>query len=301
MRETSMPKSTFTTLFEDSLSKSFTIDEHNYGFSEIKESSLFKSYSNGNDQVDNNNTPVTLEIENNHVYATNGGSNGVNGRHTHSESSDPETNEKLNDTSSIDTSHSTEHENFTNIIRQKYMLDYNLNDHQYDLIKGYFDRLQRDGLLKVDILKQHMFATIENTANLSATRENILSTCELIDNDGDRLLDMSDFIDYLTLFFANKYNLRAKIQCFLNGHRFSHSNVGFLNQKEASGFLEFLKKFYNVEPTQTNNNNNDNQEDDSSPEEAEVTRSFSPETEISYEEFTIIAYPMLVDNVFVNF
>ncbi len=50
----------------------------------------------------------------------------------------------------------------------------------------------------------------------------------------------------MTLFFANKKNLKTRITNVLNGHQWTHNHTGYLSPEEADRYQAFLYKFYNV-------------------------------------------------------
>jgi hypothetical protein len=114
---------------------------------------------------------------------------------------------------------------------------------------------------------------------VSANEESIANALHVIDEDA-KDLDFDEFIDFMTLFFANKTNLKTRVTNVLNGHQFKHSRKGFLSPDEANYYYDFLCKFYKrAEPDWT---------------QMEFVE------DLSYSEFARMVKPVLQDNTFVR-
>ena len=100
----------------------------------------------------------------------------------------------------------------------------------------------------------------------------------MIDSDSNDL-DFDEFIDFMTLFFANKTNLKTRITNVLNGHQWTHNHTGYLTPEEADRYQAFLYKFYNVKKEPTGVRIRD---------------------EMVYVEFAREMRPQLIENVFVR-
>jgi Ca2+-binding EF-hand superfamily protein len=173
-----------------------------------------------------------------------------------------------------------------NLIMRKYQCDYNLKDKQYFLIKNYFDTYSSDDeLIDRNLFQNHLIKYSEKARiELKANENDIKNSLEVIDSDSNYFIDFNEFLDFLTLFFASKPNLKDKIISVLNGHQYSHSSAGYLNVDEAKSNFEFLAKFYNIKNENKNSFFTINQEEF-----------------ISYSDFADLVYPYLEPYLYVKF
>lgn len=114
---------------------------------------------------------------------------------------------------------------------------------------------------------------------VSADEESIANALHVIDVDS-KDLDFDEFIDFMTLFFANKLNLKTRITNVLNGHQFKHSRSGSLSPGEAIGYYDFLSKFFSVKEP--------------------LDRTVTFNRDLSYKEFAGLVKPNLVESMFVR-
>lgn len=112
---------------------------------------------------------------------------------------------------------------------------------------------------------------------MTATEQQIMNALEIIDSDSNDL-DFDEFIDFMTLFFASKNNLKTRINNVLHGHQFTHSNNGSLTPEEADKYQKFLKDFYQSKNA--------------------VDETFNKD--LLYNEFATTMKPKLIENLFVN-
>ena len=112
---------------------------------------------------------------------------------------------------------------------------------------------------------------------VTATEQQIVNALDIIDSDSNDL-DFDEFIDFMTLFFASKNNLKTRINNVLHGHQFTHTNTGSLTPEEAEKYQTFLIDFYQSKKG--------------------VDDKFIKD--LLYDEFSITMKPKLVDNLFVN-
>ena len=165
------------------------------------------------------------------------------------------------------------------LIKKKYVHDYQLTDEQYQLIKEYFNRFQKDDLIPKSLLKGHLLQVLSNKKKVVAKEADIANALDVIDVDSNDL-DFDEFIDFMTLFFASKFNLKNRITNVLNGHQFTHAKHGSLTPDEADKYQTFLIKFFNSKSIECLKN--------------------EFKDELVYSEFAIYVKPKLVDNVFVK-
>lgn len=129
-----------------------------------------------------------------------------------------------------------------NQLKDQLEKDYSLKDNQFGLVSSFFDSISK-GKKSISIL------AIENLLNdqlgsrkhLVATKELVKAGLKVIDSDNDNEISLIEFLDFLSLFFSGKHNLKDKIVSVLNGRKSTHKKSGFLNIDEAKGFFEFLK------------------------------------------------------------
>lgn len=134
-----------------------------------------------------------------------------------------------------------------NLIQHKYKCDYFLKDDQYTLLKEYFDMYASDELIDRNLFETHLikYALCANRKETIHARDtDIKNALDVIDSDSNYFIDFNEFLDFLTLFFANKTTLKRKIISVLNGHQYSHSQAGYLTLDEANTHVTFLANFY---------------------------------------------------------
>lgn len=130
---------------------------------------------------------------------------------------------------------------------RKYQRDYYLKDEQYSLLKEYFGIYSNDELIDRNLFESHLIKyALAGRRELRVKNSDIKNALDVIDSDSNYFIDFNEFLDFLTLFFASKYNLKKKIISVLNGHQYSHSQAGYLSSDEANAQYSFLAKFYNV-------------------------------------------------------
>ena len=103
-------------------------------------------------------------------------------------------------------------------------------------------------------------------------------TISAINSNADGNITFEDFVDFLTLFFALKNNLREKIISVLNGPKQRHFLHGNLTESEAKDFLAFLGRFYGLKE-----------------EEMESFHNFKCLQ--TYKEFADNAFPFISENL----
>ena len=175
---------------------------------------------------------------------------------------------------------------------RKYQYDYNLKENQYFLIKDFFDTysIGDDELIDRNLFQNHLIKYSQNKARieLKANEADIIHSLEVIDSDSNYFIDFNEFLDYLTLFFASKLNLKKKLISVLNGHQYSHATSGYLNMDEAKFNFEFLTKFYNIQQdVNFFDLNLEKQVEDE-------------EEDISYSKFADLIYPYLEPYLYVR-
>jgi hypothetical protein len=183
---------------------------------------------------------------------------------------------------SFDSNDSFGNTHFYHLIKKKYEDDYDLKENQFDLIKSCFDKLdKRDDYINKYVFRHYIMDQVsERATKVTATERDVNRAIDAVDFDNDGDIDFNEYLDFLFLFFAKRQNIRRRIVNILNGHSFSHTRKGELNETEMASFLAFLKSFYGVSKD-------------------EHLRSVSKKT-VTYKEFANLVYPILKERVFVK-
>jgi hypothetical protein len=138
----------------------------------------------------------------------------------------------------------TSDNSINNLVEKQYIDNFNLSKNQFSLIKTYFEENQHDNNIKIALLLDDILEYAKCYESFKASRSDLYNCLKLIDTDNDGLIDFNDIIEFITLTFISKYNFKKKILSILNSRKFSHQNIGYLNQNEAYDFLQFLKKYF---------------------------------------------------------
>lgn len=180
--------------------------------------------------------------------------------------------------------------NYEEFLKTHFESYYFLSGNQFDLIKSYFDELsqERDGI-STEIVENHLISLMDKKPMVKASEDDIRTAVNLVDSDADGEICFIEFIDFLSLFFANKDNLETRIIAVLNGHDETHKKSAKLNQGEANYYFGFLKEFFQVKSQSNENKFRKNYDH-------EITFN----KELKYNEFAEMVYPYLKDNVYVK-
>lgn len=88
---------------------------------------------------------------------------------------------------------------------------------------------------------------LNNRSDFITVKENaIYRAIRAFNSNADGNITFQDFVDFFTLFFASKKNLRQKIISVLNGLEQHHFFNGNLTESEAKEFFKFLVHFYGL-------------------------------------------------------
>lgn len=123
--------------------------------------------------------------------------------------------------------------------KKNYQLLYALTKRQFDLMEVYFEKLQLNGYIQKNELKSHILFQVKERKNVCKVNENQINRAiDSIDISKDGFIDFNGFIQFMSLFFSSKYNIKRKITSVLNGQSYSHFEPGNI----LSFFLTNLKK-----------------------------------------------------------
>lgn len=136
------------------------------------------------------------------------------------------------------------------LTRRQFEDDYFLVDNQYDLLVDFFQSLSNGKqTIRTDVIENNIIEQLKTRKNLVATDENVRNAIKVVDSDNDNQITFGEFLDFISLFFASKHNLKQKIHGVLNGHDELFAEAGYLNRDEAKKYLEFFRNFYSIEPS----------------------------------------------------
>lgn len=190
--------------------------------------------------------------------------------------------------------------------KEAYVSQFNLSEDSYALVKEFYEEnKESQNLLKNALLKHLFLNALETREELKeVTEEDVTRALTAIDSDHDEKINMSEFIQLLSLFFSSKNNLQERIAGVLESMSSSHAKKGFLSPKEASGFTNFLNEFYGKAEEQEEEKTVNflariikkiiNRKKDKKPDD-------NQEEEIDYVSFTAEAAEDLENHCFVKF
>lgn len=130
------------------------------------------------------------------------------------------------------------------LLRNKYMKEFKLKSSELDVIFAFYNENKKGTQLDTSKLENFLYLTTLKRGEVTATRENIVNCLIALDTDKDRKLSLDEFIHLLVLFFADKSNLKNRIESVLQNMSIFHKKNGWLNPSEAFDFFEFINKFY---------------------------------------------------------
>jgi hypothetical protein len=122
------------------------------------------------------------------------------------------------------------------------MQSYGLDEHQHDLVTDFFLRHKNveTNLLSVRLLKELMVENLARNASrkeLKASQEDVQRALETVDSDKDELINLSQFLALLLLFYASQHNLEERLKLVL-------SNLGSIELGDSNEFAAYLRQFY---------------------------------------------------------
>ncbi|CAF0881976.1 unnamed protein product [Brachionus calyciflorus] len=162
--------------------------------------------------------------------------------------------------------------------RKSYQFVYEISLKQFELMEKYFKKLDKNGYIYKEELKEHIKLQVKERKRVCRVNEKqIDKAIDIVDATNDGYIDFNQFIQFMSLFFSSKYNIKKKIVSVLNGQSYSHFEPGFLQKHEASDFIFFLKKFYGFHSTRV-----------------------VEDERISYQAFAELVYPLLEKYLFIK-
>lgn len=97
--------------------------------------------------------------------------------------------------------------------KEAHLSQFNLSEVSYTLVKEFYEEnKESQNLLKNALLKHLFLHALANREELKeATEEDVTRALAAIDSDHDEKINMSEFIQLLSLFFSSKNNLQERI------------------------------------------------------------------------------------------
>ena len=131
-------------------------------------------------------------------------------------------------------------------LKFKYTSVYKLTNDQYQSILNFYDQNKSsNNLLSTKLLKELLNGQIESRKDkLMASESDVDRALKLIDSDSNGFINLNEFVDLLSLFFANKLNLAERIKSVLDNKSFSRLKPFTITANDATNYFEFLADFF---------------------------------------------------------
>jgi len=130
------------------------------------------------------------------------------------------------------------------LLRDKYRREFELKDAELDVIFSFYNTNRMGTSLDISRLEKFLYASSCKRAEVSATKADIKRALVATDSDNDTKINLDEFIHLLVLFFADKSNLRPRLESVLQNTGVFHRKVGWLCADEACQFVDFVFRFY---------------------------------------------------------
>lgn len=125
--------------------------------------------------------------------------------------------------------------------KRNYQLLYGMTKRQFDLMETYFKKLEKNGYIHKNELKSHILFQAIERKNVCKVKENQVSQAvDSLDSSDDNSIDFNQFIQFMSLFFSSKYNIRRKIVSVLNGQSYSHFEPGSFKSIKKNSLINFI-------------------------------------------------------------
>lgn len=130
------------------------------------------------------------------------------------------------------------------LLRDKYMKEFNLKNSELDMIFSFYNMNKKGTNLDTARLERFLYLSSCKREELIADKSDIKQALVTVDSDNDSKITLDEFIHLLVLFFADRSNFRQRLESILHNLSIFHRKIGWLTEREAGDFSDFIFKFY---------------------------------------------------------